>query len=277
MYIKPAELKSMLDSLMIARLDFLQQKQAVALLSEGRTRRSSRAALVVARQRLIDRRASLDQARSRVASAVYQIAERYWPKFAKKGRPETDRDDAIQNAVLRVVEVGHRFNPACGSAFNWITKVLQREFLGTCRKTQQQEINLFRYMDAFRPAQSRSTKSADGDIEGEHFESILVDDLEAPVAVPSLSDHSVDLRFNQDPVARSQPLTAACCGPGEVECYFSNGRATEKPSSYLARRARTAATRIARKSQSRKSRATMPLPMIVSCPPDLSTQPRDCA
>ncbi len=64
----------------------------------------------------------------RFAAAGYLVAVNYWPRFYEKGRqlaelsgfslPDSERDDAIQAAVMRVIQVADRFDPSRGKAFN---------------------------------------------------------------------------------------------------------------------------------------------------------------
>ncbi len=49
---------------------------------------------------------------------------------------------------MRVVQVAHLFDASRGSAFNWMTKVIQNEFRGLCRKQQQADVNYTRFAAA---------------------------------------------------------------------------------------------------------------------------------
>ncbi|HEX4129741.1 MAG TPA: sigma factor [Pirellulales bacterium] len=95
--------------------------------------------------------AAWQRARDELVRMAYEISHRSLPRLIAPGLPATiDADDLIQAGVLRVLAVGHRYDPMRknANAFGWLTTVIRMEWLGMIRKESKLRDRFERYVNA---------------------------------------------------------------------------------------------------------------------------------
>ncbi len=76
------------------------------------------------------------QLRESIAAMAYQIANGCVIAFFRNRGTQLrgiDTEDCVQNAVMRVLEVAHKFNADRGRLYSFLTRVVQNSFISSIR------------------------------------------------------------------------------------------------------------------------------------------------
>lgn len=113
------------------------------------------------------------QYRSQIAEIAYKLSRNFWKRFYKRRTqgdvsvPPTERDDCVQLATIRIVNVAHRYTPERGSLLGFLTMVARNEFLGHIRKVQNRAVNRIRHVETFYGREDELTYSPEPIDEGD--------------------------------------------------------------------------------------------------------------